>query len=57
MLAPDLTLGASVVDGVLVCRAIGPRADRLRAAFTAIWRAVRPRINGRAAVAPRVWAT
>lgn len=53
----NVRLGASLVDGVLVCRALAQRADRLRDAFVAVWRAVRPLMPGRAAMLPRVWAT
>jgi urease accessory protein len=53
----QVTVGASLVDGVLVCRAIAQRADRLREAFVAVWRAVRPLMPGRKATLPRVWAT
>jgi urease accessory protein len=55
--AADVLCGASLVDGALVCRAIGPRADRLRKAFADVWRAVRPLMPGRGAMPPRVWAT
>jgi urease accessory protein len=50
-------LACTKVDGVLVCRAIGPQADAVRAALAAIWSAIRPQITGRAAVAPRIWST
>jgi urease accessory protein len=45
------------VDGVLVCRASGAQTDAVRRLFTAVWGAVRPVVAGRAAVAPRIWAT
>ncbi len=54
---PDVTVGATLVDGVLVCRAVALRTDRLREVFVAIWCAVRPLMPGRTAVQPRVWAT
>ena len=47
----------SKVDGVLVCRAVGMQADAVRKALTAIWQLIRPQVAGRAAVAPRIWAT
>jgi urease accessory protein len=55
--AAEVTLGVTLVDGVLVCRAIAQRADRLRGAFVDIWRRVRPLMSGRKATLPRVWAT
>jgi len=53
----DVLLSCTLVDGSLVCRAISPRADRLRRAFVAVWSAIRPLLIGRNAVSPRVWAT
>jgi len=53
----EATVSCTLVDGVMVCRAIAQRGDRLRQAFAAIWSRVRPRFMGRDAVAPRVWAT
>jgi urease accessory protein len=51
------TLSCTLVDGVLVCRALAGRADLLRQAFAAVWAQVRPLLLDRAATAPRVWAT
>jgi urease accessory protein len=47
----------TLVDGALVCRAVGAHADAVRDLFIAIWQQVRPGIMGRPAVAPRIWAT
>ena len=41
----------------LVVRHLGARAEQGRALVQAIWRRVRPDLLGRAAVAPRIWAT
>ena len=53
----DLTLACTLVDGALCCRALAARADRLKQAFIDLWRALRPQLLGRAAIAPRIWAT
>jgi len=53
----DVLLSCTLVDGSMICRAIAPRADRLRRAFVAVWTAIRPLLMGCAAVPPRVWAT
>jgi urease accessory protein len=50
-------LACTLVDGVLICRGVAPRADRLKQAFVSLWCAVRPAIAGREAVSPRIWAT
>jgi urease accessory protein len=52
-----LTSACSLVDGVLVCRAVGAQADAVRALFVRIWQQLRPSMMARAAVAPRIWAT
>jgi urease accessory protein len=53
----DVTLACSVVDGVLVCRAMAARADALRALMVSLWQQLRPALAGRAALLPRIWAT
>jgi len=53
----DTVLGCTLVDGVLVCRALAQRGDRLRQAFVEIWSKVRPLLLGRESMSPRVWAT
>lgn len=47
----------SIVDEVLVCRALAAQAESLRQLFTALWLGLRESLLGRAAVAPRIWAT
>lgn len=49
--------GVTLVDGLLVCRALADRAGELRRLFARIWTLLRPAILDRAAVAPRIWAT
>jgi urease accessory protein len=53
----EVSLACTLVDGVLNCRGLAPRADRLREAFVQLWCALRPAVVGRSAVRPRVWAT
>lgn len=48
---------AGVLDGLLVCRVLASSLIALRAQLECWWRALRPLVTGRAAVAPRVWAT
>jgi urease accessory protein len=47
----------SLVDGVLVLRALAPQAEAVRNLFISAWRCLRPRIVGREAVLPRIWNT
>jgi urease accessory protein len=53
----DLTIACTLIDGVLVCRGMAQRTDRLKASFIRLWRGVRPGLVGREAVLPRIWAT
>lgn len=48
---------ATLVDGVLVCRAAGGQAESIKSLFIAIWRQLRPHLLGKDAVLPRIWAT
>lgn len=50
-------VAVSLVDGVLVLRALAPQAQAVRNLFMSAWRALRPAIIGREAVPPRIWAT
>jgi urease accessory protein len=50
-------MAASVVDGLLVVRARARQSRLVMAAFTGVWRVVRPLVMGRPACAPRIWAT
>lgn len=52
-----ITFASTRVGNVLVCRAVGHHADGVRRVMENIWARVRPRIMGRTAVAPRIWAT
>lgn len=47
----------SQLDDVLVCRYLGPRVGEGRALFTRAWDVLRVLGQGKAACAPRIWAT
>jgi urease accessory protein len=53
----DARHAISVVDEVLVCRALAAQAEALRLLFAAMWLKLRESLMGCAAVAPRIWAT
>lgn len=55
--APDVELGITLVDGVLVCRALAAQAEPIKRAFIDVWRTLRPLLLDRPAVPPRIWAT
>ncbi|MDD5462037.1 MAG: urease accessory protein UreD [Methylococcales bacterium] len=49
--------GVTLIDDMLICRALDSRADRLRDFFQHVWRILRPDVVQRDACAPRIWAT
>jgi urease accessory protein len=53
----DARHAISIVDEVLVCRALAAQSEALKMLFTAMWLKLRESLMGRAAVAPRIWAT
>lgn len=53
----DARHAISIVDEVLVCRALAAQAEAVKLLFTAMWLKLRESLMGRAAVAPRIWAT
>lgn len=55
--AADELLGASALDGALVCRYLGPSAARARAALLRAWAVLRPALQGKPACPPRFWFT
>jgi len=57
LVADEKYAGVSLVDGVLVLRALAPQSEAVRQLFIAAWRRLRPGIIGREAVLPRIWAT
>lgn len=52
-----VSAGLSLVDGVLIGRVLARQTDAAMRALLALWRALRPRLLGRPAVLPRIWAT
>lgn len=50
-------LGVTLVDKVLVCRALGSQGEPIKRAFVASWQTLRPQLLQRPAVPPRIWAT
>lgn len=50
-------LGVTLVDQVLVCRALAAQGEPIKHAFIEYWQSLRPRLLDRPAVPPRIWAT
>ncbi len=49
--------GVTLIDNLLICRALDERADRLRGFFQQVWALLRPEVLQRSACEPRIWAT
>ena len=57
LVADNPYAAVTLVDGVLVLRALAPQAEAVRKLFVAAWQRLRPAIIGREAVLPRIWNT
>jgi urease accessory protein len=55
--APGLLAGVTLQGDLLVARALADTTERVQRVFCALWVALRPRLLGRDAVLPRIWAT
>lgn len=55
--AGAVEFAVTLVDGVLVCRALGAQAEPIKRLFIDMWQRLRPHLLGRPAVLPRIWAT
>lgn len=55
--AGTLLAGVTLLGDVLVCRALAPQAEPVRRWFENVWAQLRPRLLGRVAHSPRIWAT
>jgi len=53
----SVLLGATLIDGLLVVRALGDNSETLKRRLTTIWQTLRPELLDRPAVLPRIWAT
>jgi urease accessory protein len=54
---PGVELGVTMVDKVLVCRALAAQGEPIKRAFIASWQTLRPQLLERRAELPRIWAT
>ena len=50
-------IAATVVDGLLVVRALGSNSEALRQQLISLWQVLRPLLLDRPVVQPRIWAT
>jgi len=49
--------GATLIDGLLVVRALGSNSEKLKQQLISVWQVLRPMLLDRPAVPPRIWAT
>ena len=50
-------LAATLIDGLMVVRALKPQAQAVKKAFGDVWRGIRPLVVDKQACAPRIWST
>jgi urease accessory protein len=53
----DIVFSATLIESVLVVRALAAQAETVRNRFVAVWQLLRPQQLGRQACKPRIWAT
>jgi urease accessory protein len=53
----SLPFGATLIDDLLVARCLGPSVEPVNRVFRRLWGLIRPRLTGRDACPPRIWAT
>jgi urease accessory protein len=54
---PGLPMAMTLLDDVLVARCLANGVEAVRRVFLRLWAILRPRLMGRAACPPRIWAT
>lgn len=57
MLADEDTVGATLLERLLVVRYLGHSTEQCRDLFQRVWATIRPAVVGRAPCAPRIWST
>lgn len=55
--APGILTGVTLLDDLLVVRALADTTEPVQGLFCALWAALRPRLLGLAPQPPRIWAT
>jgi urease accessory protein len=50
-------VGATLIDELLLIRALAPEVEPVSRLFVDLWCDLRPSLLGRCACAPRIWAT
>ncbi|NJN46523.1 MAG: urease accessory protein UreD [Candidatus Competibacteraceae bacterium] len=54
---PDELVGVTGLDGVLLCRYLGPSTERARFLFGQAWTVIREEVLSKGVIPPRVWST
>jgi urease accessory protein len=55
--AAGYPVGATLIDDLLLIRALAPEVEPIRRLFVDLWSDLRPSLLGLSACAPRIWAT
>ena len=54
---PDFPTGVTLIEDILVFRALGESSEKLQAVMIPMWNALRSILCGKAPISPRIWAT
>ncbi|WP_020482650.1 urease accessory protein UreD [Methylomonas sp. MK1] len=57
LIGDEVNRGATLIEGLLICRGLDLRADLLKVFFERVWGLVRGDVAGKEVCAPRIWAT
>jgi urease accessory protein len=57
LIGEEPNLGVTLIEGLLICRALDRRADLLKVFFEKVWGLVRGDVVGKEVCLPRIWAT
>lgn len=57
LIGEEPNLGVTLIEGLLICRALNRRADLLKGYFERVWGLVRGDVMGKEVCLPRIWAT
>ena len=53
----DFPIAATLVDSVLIVRALGHQNEALQQQLIPLWQTLRPQLLSREAIRPRIWNT
>lgn len=56
-ISPDFPVGVTLLDDILILRALGNSTEKIQAVLKPVWEALRPIVLHKKAIKPRIWST